>query len=182
MRNLLAIWRAHELDALLREAWERGIVLAGLSAGAMCWFEGGHHALERAAGDDRRARAAARLADASTPTASRSGCPSTSTRSAAARCPGGWAADDGVGLLFADTRSARVGLLAAGRRGAARRRGRRASWCARGSSPSCSARGRRPMPPPGDAVEELRALRRLRGRVATGRVRTRSHRKGAQVR
>ena len=41
MRNLLAIWRAHELDRLLREAWERGIVLAGLSAGAMCWFEGG---------------------------------------------------------------------------------------------------------------------------------------------
>src|SRR4051794_30985713 len=41
MRNLLAIWRAHELDALLVEAWERGVVLAGLSAGAMCWFEGG---------------------------------------------------------------------------------------------------------------------------------------------
>ena len=41
MRNLLAIWRAHGLDALLTEAWERGIVLAGLSAGAMCWFEGG---------------------------------------------------------------------------------------------------------------------------------------------
>jgi peptidase E len=41
MRNLLAIWRAHGLDALLREAWERGVVLAGLSAGAMCWFEWG---------------------------------------------------------------------------------------------------------------------------------------------
>jgi len=41
MRNLLAIWRVHRLDAILREAWERGIVLAGLSAGAMCWFQGG---------------------------------------------------------------------------------------------------------------------------------------------
>ena len=38
MRNLLAIWVAHGLDVVLREAWERGIVLAGLSAGAMCWF------------------------------------------------------------------------------------------------------------------------------------------------
>ena len=41
MRKLLAIWRAHGLDTLLTEAWERGVVLAGLSAGAMCWFEGG---------------------------------------------------------------------------------------------------------------------------------------------
>ena len=41
MRNMLAIWKAHGLDTILREAWERGIVLAGLSAGAMCWFEGG---------------------------------------------------------------------------------------------------------------------------------------------
>jgi dipeptidase E len=41
MRNLLAIWRVHGLDVLLRDAWERGVVLAGLSAGAMCWFSGG---------------------------------------------------------------------------------------------------------------------------------------------
>ncbi len=41
MRNMLAIWREHQLDAALRAAWEAGIVLAGLSAGAMCWFEGG---------------------------------------------------------------------------------------------------------------------------------------------
>jgi dipeptidase E len=41
MRNLLAIWRVHGLDRLLRDAWERGVVLAGLSAGAMCWFAGG---------------------------------------------------------------------------------------------------------------------------------------------
>ena len=41
MRNMLAIWREHGVDEAMREAWERGVVLAGLSAGAMCWFAGG---------------------------------------------------------------------------------------------------------------------------------------------
>ena len=39
--NMLAIWRAHGVDAALREAWEAGVVMAGMSAGALCWFEGG---------------------------------------------------------------------------------------------------------------------------------------------
>jgi peptidase E len=39
--NLLAVWRTHGLDAILREAWERGIVLAGVSAGSICWHVGG---------------------------------------------------------------------------------------------------------------------------------------------
>lgn len=39
--NLLAVWEAHELGAILSLAWRRGIVLAGQSAGAMCWFEAG---------------------------------------------------------------------------------------------------------------------------------------------
>jgi peptidase E len=39
--NALAIWRAQGLDALLREAWEGGTVLAGASAGFICWFEAG---------------------------------------------------------------------------------------------------------------------------------------------
>jgi dipeptidase E len=39
--NLLAIWRAHGLDVLLRDALNRGTVLAGLSAGMICWFDGG---------------------------------------------------------------------------------------------------------------------------------------------
>lgn len=39
--NMLAIWRIHGLDAILRTAWERGIVLAGMSAGSICWFEAG---------------------------------------------------------------------------------------------------------------------------------------------
>jgi dipeptidase E len=41
MVNLLAIWRAQGLDRILHEAWRRGVVLAGLSAGSMCWFEWG---------------------------------------------------------------------------------------------------------------------------------------------
>jgi dipeptidase E len=39
--NMLAIWRVHGVDKALRAAWERGVVLAGWSAGALCWFEGG---------------------------------------------------------------------------------------------------------------------------------------------
>jgi len=39
--NMLAIWRVHGIDALLREAWEAGIVLWGASAGMICWFEQG---------------------------------------------------------------------------------------------------------------------------------------------
>jgi peptidase E len=37
--NLFALWRLHGLDRVLREAWERGVVMAGMSAGAICWFE-----------------------------------------------------------------------------------------------------------------------------------------------
>lgn len=37
--NLLAIWRLHGLDDVLREAWSAGVVMAGMSAGAICWFE-----------------------------------------------------------------------------------------------------------------------------------------------
>lgn len=39
--NMLAVWRLHGVDAVLRDAWERGVVLCGWSAGAICWFEDG---------------------------------------------------------------------------------------------------------------------------------------------
>ncbi|WP_329456719.1 peptidase E [Streptomyces sp. NBC_01497] len=39
--NLLAVWRAHGLDAILRRAWQAGVVLTGVSAGSICWYEGG---------------------------------------------------------------------------------------------------------------------------------------------
>jgi dipeptidase E len=38
--NMLAVWRVHGVDAVLREAWDAGIVLCGPSAGGLCWFEG----------------------------------------------------------------------------------------------------------------------------------------------
>lgn len=41
MVNLLAIWRVHGLPGILREAWHKGIVLCGISAGSMCWFAAG---------------------------------------------------------------------------------------------------------------------------------------------
>jgi peptidase E len=39
--NLLALWRLHGLDHALRRAWQAGVVLAGVSAGALCWHVGG---------------------------------------------------------------------------------------------------------------------------------------------
>lgn len=40
-KNLLAIWREWGLVDILRKAWNQGVVLAGISAGAICWFEEG---------------------------------------------------------------------------------------------------------------------------------------------
>lgn len=39
--NLLALWRLHGVDAAMRDAWERGTVLGGVSAGSICWHVGG---------------------------------------------------------------------------------------------------------------------------------------------
>jgi len=39
--NQQAIWKAQGIDLILREAWDRGIVLGGASAGSLCWFEEG---------------------------------------------------------------------------------------------------------------------------------------------
>lgn len=38
-KSMLALWREWELDTILRQAGENGTVLAGISAGANCWFE-----------------------------------------------------------------------------------------------------------------------------------------------
>jgi dipeptidase E len=107
MRNLLAIWRAHELDALLVEAWRRGIVLVGLSAGAMCWFAGG---VTRSGGPLEVIEGLGLLPGSLTVHAD--GEPErlpvwlAAVRSG--ELPGGWAADDGVGLLFRGARMVRV--------------------------------------------------------------------------
>jgi len=41
VESMLAVWRAHGIDRTLGEAWERGVVLCGLSAGSLCWFTDG---------------------------------------------------------------------------------------------------------------------------------------------
>jgi dipeptidase E len=107
MRNLLAIWRAHELDRLLVEAWRRGAVLAGLSAGAMCWFQAG---ITRSSGPPESISGLG-LLDGSI-TVHADGEPERLPVWLAAvrdgTLPGGWALDDGVGLLFGGPRLERV--------------------------------------------------------------------------
>lgn len=39
--NLLAVWKLHGLDAILRRVWRAGVVLSGVSAGSICWYVGG---------------------------------------------------------------------------------------------------------------------------------------------
>lgn len=107
MRNLLAIWRAHGLDELLTRVWRSGTVLAGLSAGAMCWFEGG---VTCSSGTPEAIAGMGLLAGSLTVHAD--GEPErlpvwlASVREGS--LPGGWAADDGVGLLFRGERLERV--------------------------------------------------------------------------
>jgi dipeptidase E len=116
--NLLAIWRVHGLDVILREAWQNGTVLCGVSAGAICWFESGvtdsfgvelqplHGGLgflpgsfcPHYDGEAQRRPAFQRLV-------------------ASGELPEGYAADDGVGILFegmevADIATSRVGRSA----------------------------------------------------------------------
>lgn len=40
-KNLMALWKEWELDKAIREAYENGTILSGLSAGSLCWFEEG---------------------------------------------------------------------------------------------------------------------------------------------
>lgn len=99
MRNLLAIWRVHGMDDILREAWAAGVVLAGLSAGAMCWFAGG---VTKSSGEPEVAKGLGLLPGSLSVHAD--GDPErlpVFERAVAERAlPAGWAADDGVGLLF----------------------------------------------------------------------------------
>jgi dipeptidase E len=106
--NLLAVWRVHGVDAILREAWGAGIVLCGPSAGGMCWFEGG---VSDSFGPELR-----RLDDGLGFLAG-SFCPhydsETARRPAFRRflaegLPAGIAADDAVGVRFAGDALAEV--------------------------------------------------------------------------
>ena len=99
--NMLAIWRVHGVDKALKRAWEAGIVLAGPSAGGLCWFEGGV--------TDSFGTGLAALKDGLRFLPG-SFCPHYDSESlrrpryeefvSSGTLPDGYAADDGVGLLF----------------------------------------------------------------------------------
>ncbi len=97
--NLLAVWRAHGLDRILEEAWRSGILLCGVSAGSMCWFEAGitrSHGKPRASGGLGLLRGSNCVHfDADPPRR-----PSYRDHIRRGEIPGGFGVDDGAGLLF----------------------------------------------------------------------------------
>lgn len=153
---LLAVWRALGLDAILRVCWERGIVLAGLSAGAMCWFQWG---ISTSAGAPAPAQGLGLLPG--TLSVHTDGEPARLPvlRAAvtAGEAPGGWAVDDGVGLVFRGTRLADA---------VSSRPGRRALRVDPGGEAVLTPRplARPEYAPPPPAIAEFRRVRALRGR------------------
>jgi peptidase E len=102
--NMLAIWRVHGVDAILREAWEDGVVLCGASAGMNCWFE--------ASVTDSFSLTELAPLDDGLGFLPGSACPHydgeerrrpTYRRLIAEGFPPGHAADDGVGIVFEGT-------------------------------------------------------------------------------
>ena len=101
--NMVAVWRVHGIDQILRKAWQAGIVLAGSSAGGICWFEGGTT-------DSFGARLRPFTDGLGLLTGSF--CPHYNSEAerrplyrrlvAAGTLPGGLACDDGVGAHFVD--------------------------------------------------------------------------------
>ena len=113
MLNLLAIWRAHGLPSIMRDAWESGVVLAGQSAGAMCWFE---HGITASAGTPRAAPGLGMLPGSLCVHYHRDPARRSAYLAAIARgMPSGFALDDGAGVLFEDDRPVEA---FAGRQGA----------------------------------------------------------------
>ncbi len=113
--NLLAVWRAHGVDAVLRDAWEAGVVLAGTSAGSLCWFEGG---TTDSFGEDLRpvTNGLAFLPASNTPhyDSEERRRPLYQRLVREGALSSGWAADDTVGLVFEGTTFAEAVAYGAG--------------------------------------------------------------------
>jgi peptidase E len=97
--HLLAMWRVHGLDKLLRKAWNGGAVLAGISAGMICWFEngltdsfGGYKPLNDGLGFVRGSACPHYDGEPARPSAFR--------RMISRGAPAGYAAEDGVAFHF----------------------------------------------------------------------------------
>jgi dipeptidase E len=161
MRNLLAIWRAHGLVEVLVEAWRRGVVLAGLSAGAMCWFEAG---VTRSSGQPEPIEGLSLLEGSLTVHADGEPerLPVWLAGVRGGSLPGGWALDDGVGLLFRGRSLSRVVSSRAGAR--AQRVDAIAGELVRSQLEPVllGAHAGETDARVDDAVAELRALRRMR--------------------
>jgi peptidase E len=165
MRNLLAVWRAHGLERMLVQAWCCGSVLAGLSAGAMCWFQAG---VTRSSGPPEPLPGLGLLAGSLSVHADGEPerLPVWLAAVAHGSVPGGWAVDDGVGLLFRGHRMAGAFSSRPGA-GAERvdavggelvRRRLHAQLLGDGAPAAVD-----------DAVRELREVHRLRRRAGGGR-------------
>ncbi|WP_218027309.1 Type 1 glutamine amidotransferase-like domain-containing protein [Nocardia vaccinii] len=98
--NLLALWRLHGLDRLIRDAYRRGVLLCGISAGAACWFDA---CLTDSFGDLRPLKDGLGLLEGSF-------CPHFDAEPerdqlygqavSDGSLPGGWALQDGAAALF----------------------------------------------------------------------------------
>ena len=162
MRNMLAVWREHRVDTAMREAWEAGVVLAGLSAGAMCWFRGG----VTMSGGAPAAVAGLGLLEGSLSVhldSEPERLPVFREAIASGRLESGYAADDGAALVFAGDRlescvtssaAARVLRVAADGRGGVTIE----------PLPTRVIGGLSPVAPEPYGVSELRALRAGRHR------------------
>jgi dipeptidase E len=155
--NLIAIWRAHGLDRILSEAWQRGVLLVGQSAGAMCWFELG---ITASSGSPKPARGLGLLPGSLSVHYGRDPQRRAALLEeiAAGRLPDGYALDDGAGLLFEHTRP--VEAFAGARGARVVRVERDGSRCAELELHSIPLRQElRPVDP---AIAERRALRRMK--------------------
>jgi peptidase E len=107
--NLLAVWRAHGLGDVFREAWEAGVVLGGVSAGSLCWHTGG---TTDSFGPDLRpvTNGLGLLPHSNTPhyDSEPQRRPLYQRLVADGVLAPGWATDDGVGLHFRGTELAEV--------------------------------------------------------------------------
>ena len=156
MLNLIAIWRAHGIDRILGDAWRQGVLLAGQSAGAMCWFELG---ITASSGKPRPAAGLGLLPGSLSVHYGRD----PQRREAylgevAGGLANGYALDDGAGLLFEGTRAVEA---FAGARGArvvrVEREGNRARELPLHPIPL-----RQEVPAVDPAIAERRALRRMK--------------------
>ena len=104
--SLMGVLRAHGLDVALREAWEAGVVLCGLSAGSLCWFAEamtGYHGKSRAVEGIGMLPASNAVHYDNEPHRR-----PAYHRAVAGGMPGGYAAEDGAALHFVGEDLARV--------------------------------------------------------------------------